>query len=329
MARGLREGRHRLQEQHRAHALAIQIYGRNREAVKIVAEGRWTVQDRSGMRYVEQDICICDAKLNNHCQEDGCGACAYAFRCECLYDSKSGVCCAHVHAVLLYGSEGRIHDDSAQRTTVSAFAPQTPTTSDAYSVVDDSSTPTSTELYVVERSAHSDTDMLDHNKDAVQQIEAAMAALRADLISISRIANSAVGDQLDKVLSVVTGLGKEVATMKTTHCTNSAKRVRLARRADLPAVGRMPNPPPIRLAKRTTVEPKRQRSPIPSLPEYAKNAIHFCAVCFRRAPATNDTMDDWLKCTSCEMWAHEQCTDGEGSACPYDEGTFQCNVVED
>ncbi|KAL6734680.1 hypothetical protein Aduo_005194 [Ancylostoma duodenale] len=134
-----------------------------------------------------------------------------------------------------------------------------------------------------------------------------MAALRTDVISISRTANSAVGDQFDKVLSVVTGGGKEVATMKSTHCTNSAKRVRLARRADLPALGRMPNPPPVRLAKRATIEQKRQR---------AKNAIHFCALYSRRAPATNDTVDNWLKCTCCEMWAHEQCTDEEGSACP-------------
>ncbi|KAL6730870.1 hypothetical protein Aduo_001796 [Ancylostoma duodenale] len=230
--------------------------------------------------------------------------------------------------VLLHGSEGRIHDDNAQRPATSAAALQTPTTSDAYSVLDDTNTPAPNGLYVVERSNDADTDMLDHNKDAVQQIEAVRPTFYANS-QLTQIANSAVGDELDKVLTVVTGLGKEVATMKSTHCVNSSKRVRLARRADLPAVGRMPNPPPIRLAKRTTVEPKRQRSPIPSLPEYAKNAIHFCSICFRRSPATNDTVDDWLKCTSCEMWAHEQCTEGEGSACPYDEGTFQCSVVED
>ncbi|KAL6726355.1 hypothetical protein Aduo_008337 [Ancylostoma duodenale] len=78
MARGLREGRCRLQEQNQAHALIVQIFGRSRESMKIVAESRWTFQNRSGVRYVEQDICICDAKVNDHCQKNDCGACAYA-----------------------------------------------------------------------------------------------------------------------------------------------------------------------------------------------------------------------------------------------------------
>ncbi|ETN79387.1 hypothetical protein NECAME_09851, partial [Necator americanus] len=107
--RGLRDGRHRLQEHYRAHSLAVKVFSANRSAVRVVDEGRWKVKNSSGDYFVDQVICIYNAKvknhcigpelkerklqLNSHCQKDSCNAFPYGFRCECTHDSGSGVSC--------------------------------------------------------------------------------------------------------------------------------------------------------------------------------------------------------------------------------------------
>ncbi|WKY11320.1 hypothetical protein Q1695_003129 [Nippostrongylus brasiliensis] len=109
MARGLNAGRSRLLQHHRAHDIAVKMYGARPEAVQVLGEGRWCITDASGTHHIKQSICICDEKINNHCKK--CSACAYAFSCDCAHDSMSGVSCAHIHAALLHGSAGLFRDD--------------------------------------------------------------------------------------------------------------------------------------------------------------------------------------------------------------------------
>ncbi|KAK6022146.1 hypothetical protein OSTOST_12168, partial [Ostertagia ostertagi] len=108
MARGLCEGRYRLQQHHRAHAAAMKVFGKNRANVVVRGEGRWVVSDGRGIHHVHQRVCICDSQHNNHCQKNNCGACPYGFLCDCQSDTKSGISCVHVHAAAIYGPEGKI-----------------------------------------------------------------------------------------------------------------------------------------------------------------------------------------------------------------------------
>ncbi|WKY05890.1 hypothetical protein Q1695_006249 [Nippostrongylus brasiliensis] len=104
MARGLKAGRSRLLQHHASHTIAVQRYGNNREVVEVLGEGRWSLTDQYGCHHIKQTTCICDAKYNNHCTR--CHACAYAFACDCVLDSVSGVSCPHVHAVIMLAPEG-------------------------------------------------------------------------------------------------------------------------------------------------------------------------------------------------------------------------------
>ncbi|KAK6021389.1 hypothetical protein OSTOST_12938, partial [Ostertagia ostertagi] len=105
MSRGVWEGRYRLKEQHRNHALAIKLYDKKRERVLCIGNGRWTVTDERGTHYIEQRTCICDSQLNNHCNKDNCGACPYGYTCDCQGDAKSGISCIHIHAASLFAPE--------------------------------------------------------------------------------------------------------------------------------------------------------------------------------------------------------------------------------
>ncbi|KIH65473.1 hypothetical protein ANCDUO_04206 [Ancylostoma duodenale] len=54
MAKGLGEGRHRLQEHHPAHSLAVKMFRTKLKTIKIVGEGKWTVPNRSGEHCVTE-----------------------------------------------------------------------------------------------------------------------------------------------------------------------------------------------------------------------------------------------------------------------------------
>ncbi|KAL6735389.1 hypothetical protein Aduo_005835 [Ancylostoma duodenale] len=55
--------------------------------------------------------CDCDPKENIRC--NACGVCSYRFTCSCAGAQKSGISCAHQHAVMMYGNV--CFEDGAQR----------------------------------------------------------------------------------------------------------------------------------------------------------------------------------------------------------------------
>ncbi|VDO20338.1 unnamed protein product [Heligmosomoides polygyrus] len=116
MERGLEEGRFRLREQHKAHELARKKFDDKLECVVAVDKGTWNVFDGDTIHTVRESVCPCDSRFNNHCKRDMCGACSYSLTCDCRYDIKSGVSCAHVHAAVLYASSSRIRLMSTTKT---------------------------------------------------------------------------------------------------------------------------------------------------------------------------------------------------------------------
>ncbi|CAJ0590848.1 unnamed protein product [Cylicocyclus nassatus] len=107
MARGLREGCHRLSGQHRRHNNGIRLFCDDGITSEIESVGKWLIHDRERTYRIEEkeNSCTCDKILNNHCYK--CGACGYSFRCSCLDDSTVGVSCIHAHIALTYSGQGR------------------------------------------------------------------------------------------------------------------------------------------------------------------------------------------------------------------------------
>ncbi|KAK6047541.1 hypothetical protein COOONC_14956, partial [Cooperia oncophora] len=90
---------YRLQENHKRHRTAIAIYEANPNLVVSIEDNKWQVYNKESTKSSEvtyEGPCTCDSTKNTHCLN--CGVCAYAWSCTCL-DNRSGICCAHRHAV--------------------------------------------------------------------------------------------------------------------------------------------------------------------------------------------------------------------------------------
>ncbi|RCN46826.1 hypothetical protein ANCCAN_07140 [Ancylostoma caninum] len=88
---------YRLKQQHSNHSKADEAYWQG-HVVKIEAKVReWVVTTRNGVYTVTFVGCDC-SEQNYHCREDNCGACPYAYICECIQKNESAeVSCEHVH----------------------------------------------------------------------------------------------------------------------------------------------------------------------------------------------------------------------------------------
>ncbi|EYC11278.1 hypothetical protein Y032_0051g2116 [Ancylostoma ceylanicum] len=104
MGRGLEDGRYRLQQNHKSHALAIKKYSNKQENVEIVGVGLWNVRDSSGTYKVQEQFYRCDERFNNQCRRKDCEACPHSFTCTRIFDVKSGISCARC---LLFAASGR------------------------------------------------------------------------------------------------------------------------------------------------------------------------------------------------------------------------------
>ncbi|KHJ80066.1 hypothetical protein OESDEN_20268 [Oesophagostomum dentatum] len=234
MARGLREGRHRLQEHHRAHDLALKMFSGRVDLVKTV-----TPAVSAQETFLLQDV--------------------------------------------------------------ATFSVKEPTTATA------------------------DVDSLDRCKEELQKIESTLASIRAQSIILAKAPGSE--DVLVEAVSALTQVHKDLIAAVCQKTEGSEKHLRMHRRIDLSAIGRLPKPSPIRLTKRCEIPRKRPRPQHKPLPSYNEDDIEFCVKCFRRTPLTDEEKDNWLKCDSCGMWAHERCVDSEGASCPCGDGVFKYCVI--
>ncbi|KAL6729450.1 hypothetical protein Aduo_000501 [Ancylostoma duodenale] len=96
---------YRLEKQHSNHSNADEAYWQG-HVVKIEAKiGGWVVTTRNGVYTVTFVGCDCPDP-SYHCREDNCGACPYAYICECIQKNDSAdASCEHVH---LACSRGRL-----------------------------------------------------------------------------------------------------------------------------------------------------------------------------------------------------------------------------
>lgn len=92
----------RLEETHKCHRLARDIYKGKEEMITEAGENHWHILNRDRTKTYEVFLdgqCFCHHTKNTHCVS--CGVCAYTWRCTCL-DNRSGISCHHRHAVKMF-----------------------------------------------------------------------------------------------------------------------------------------------------------------------------------------------------------------------------------
>ncbi|KAK6009853.1 hypothetical protein OSTOST_25189, partial [Ostertagia ostertagi] len=120
------------------------------------------------------------------------------------------------------------------------------------------------------------TDVLDTNKELLQEFESVSAALRSKAISLSKVANERVQDSMKTLIEMMRKMDVELATELNLHRSTHSNGPHLARRIDLPLTGRPPNHTPIRLAKRASLKPKRTQQEHESVEEMSPDEIQCC-----------------------------------------------------
>ncbi|KHJ83878.1 hypothetical protein OESDEN_16415 [Oesophagostomum dentatum] len=280
MERGLEEGRFRLQQHHRSHALAVKKYSDKQDLITVVGSRSWEVRDGSNVFIVQEQFCPCDEKLNNHCRR-GCNACPYSFACTCSMDVKSGISCEHVHAVLLYASRRSVASESVNPQPEVSAAPETFDS-------DDQEIPPEIAIDDFEQTEETparrrSTDIRDSHKDMYQRIEAMYAATRIHALGLINNADERVTEGFEKVLGMMEQVNRTMASLASEfNCSTPSQQI--ARRPEFPATGRPPMATPIRrLQKRSLLrkeEQMRKKSRIEEIPDYPPNKRDTCAVCF-------------------------------------------------
>ncbi|WKX95379.1 hypothetical protein Q1695_012098 [Nippostrongylus brasiliensis] len=243
MKRGVKEGRYRLRENHHAHSLAIKKYGCTPDNIFVIGEGRWKAIDDVATYHISERTCICDPKINNHCQRDNCNVCPYAYLCDCKDNSKAGICCPHIHAVSLFASEGKLKNEDE-----CTHFEEEPIEED-----DERLFP---ELFLKDKNNNtmSTLQKLERNKDAIQELEMCFAELRCSAVMIAKNTTEEASSFLSKCIEIAGQLHDEARKLLRTT------RQHLPKRADVPAVGRPPNTLPIRLQGRSALRQRKERS---------------------------------------------------------------------
>lgn len=319
MERGLEEGRYRLREQHKAHELARRKFHDKPDNITPVQAGIWHVLDGETTYIVKESECPCDSKLNNHCKRDMCGACSYSFSCDCRHDTRSGISCAHIHAAVLYAPKNRLTMDEEEGRYLSTVPSPHFDENDSDDI---NRANQECDLNDPEdEPGPSTVDILDSNRDYMQRFDTAIAALRADMLSLSGIGNTPANESMSEVVAELERIRFMLKARTDEVCPNR-KRKTMVRRAELQPVGRPPKPQPIRILTKAQLK-KRANHTEPEnvlLPKYRKDDIPYCSVCFRLQPDEEDGCNniDWIQCCLCENWMHTACLHGS-KFCPHDE----------
>ncbi|VDN32586.1 unnamed protein product, partial [Cylicostephanus goldi] len=62
VARGVEEGRYRLQQHHKSHKSAVEKYAHQQHHIVVAGNGLWTVEDNGKTYHVKEQYCPCDKK---------------------------------------------------------------------------------------------------------------------------------------------------------------------------------------------------------------------------------------------------------------------------
>ncbi|KAK6022781.1 hypothetical protein OSTOST_11509 [Ostertagia ostertagi] len=190
------------------------------------------------------------------------------------------------------------------------------------------------------------TDILDTNKELLQEYESVSAGLRLKMISLSNVAHEGAQQQMKNFIEMLKNMdraslkrkpeaqeqrpyasGEFLTTIQTETSMNGSSVPHVVYGPTRAVLGKGRLAPTMK-AHLTT--PPRNRGPWKPeaqeqrpVEEFNPDDIQCCIICFRRIPDDNSDrdFDEWVKCSTCGLWAHESCS-GEGTPCPYDEGTF-------
>ncbi|CAJ0595018.1 unnamed protein product [Cylicocyclus nassatus] len=236
MARNVREGRHRLAEQHKRRANAIKTYCDGHVTSIVESPKSWLVCERNHTYHVKQMPCDRDEVLNNHCYN--CNACGYGFKCTCLDDHTAGVSCIHVHVALVYSPQGLVtYSHMVEGEVVTATEPD----GEADTPAGEADTISGTEV----RDSALITDTC---KELVQAITAEMAAIRMKVIGPLKEPDDDLRTQLMSMKNQLKDINNNLRYEGTT----------LARRLDANPSGRIPKFRGIRLIRRTAARNRRR-----------------------------------------------------------------------
>ncbi|KAK5971996.1 hypothetical protein GCK32_016846 [Trichostrongylus colubriformis] len=183
MSRGLWEGRHRLQEQHKAHAIAIKMYF-----------------------------------------------------CDCQSDAKSGVSCVNIHAASLYAPEEKL-------AAFEEYCDPRPIRNEDWPEhqLDENANLTD-EISGIGSEMETLQNML-------QELDLITAAMRPHILQLKRVADSDVNAVVARTVELCRDQERVLHSLCVKKNTSSSQSS-LQKRAELLAIGRLPNPPPIRLSRR-------------------------------------------------------------------------------
>ncbi|KAK6742616.1 hypothetical protein RB195_010087 [Necator americanus] len=258
----------------------------HQQLVAVSGPGTWEVKDNDKVHCVEEQYCSCDEKFNNHCRRDGCGACPYAFACTCCMDVKSGVSCVHVHAALLYAGAGRRSQEDASSSVVSRETESARYSSDGdeemMEIVVEGDVENEVEV------GRSSTDIEDRHRDIFRRMEMEYASARESLFKVMRNPTAGTRMGLEQAESKLKEFRKMIDDLAG-NVEESENNVRLARRPEVPPVGRPQTLTPIRkLHKRAHLRKEEQakRKPTLDIPDCAQDERDACAVDLTRLQTT-------------------------------------------
>ncbi|KAK6764775.1 hypothetical protein RB195_024919 [Necator americanus] len=206
-----------------------------------------------------------------------------------------------IHAALLYAAAGRRSQQNCGLSLSSAEGEEADSVQDA--------------LY----SSDGDEEMMEAAVD--DEVESAeMALIRENVIKMMRRPTEGAQMSMEQTLRNLEQLRKTTDSLAD-NAEGNDQNMRLARRADVPPVGRPQAPTPIRkLQKRAHLRKEEQgkrRKPLLEIPDCAHDERDACAVCLRMQPS-NSTNNQicWIQCPTCEDWMHTECI--SNNVCPHD-----------
>ncbi|KAK6728306.1 hypothetical protein RB195_005755 [Necator americanus] len=154
------------------------------------------------------------------------------------------------------------------------------------------------------------------------------ASVRESLFKVMRNPTAATRMGLEQAESKLKEFRKMIDDLAG-NVEESENNVRLARRPEVPPVGRPQTLTPIRkLHKRAHLRKEEQakRKPTLDIPDCAQDERDACAVCLRMQPSRNSTHNQicWIQCPTCEDWMHTECIN---NVCPRDGTDLERNDV--
>ncbi|KAK6764774.1 hypothetical protein RB195_024919 [Necator americanus] len=234
-----------------------------------------------------------------------------------------------IHAALLYAAAGRRSQQNCGLSLSSAEGEEADSVQDALYSSDgdeemmEAAVDDEVESAVgvgAEETLRSSTDIQDGNRDLLQRIEMEMALIRENVIKMMRRPTEGAQMSMEQTLRNLEQLRKTTDSLAD-NAEGNDQNMRLARRADVPPVGRPQAPTPIRkLQKRAHLRKEEQgkrRKPLLEIPDCAHDERDACAVCLRMQPS-NSTNNQicWIQCPTCEDWMHTECI--SNNVCPHD-----------